>query len=266
MQVSNEVAKVNSADQCHAAKEHALKASELYLMSLMKGDRGMSVPGRQESEEATKKVAAACALAEYSATDLLDEVEFTNAGLRLKKKLTENSKSKTDDSTWYGNPEKVVLTRKGETLDDLANRLMNKRVDSLGLKLDDFRAVYQSGPITVSGIFQEPGHPISEVTQSCNAKDQLTLGPKFEDIGCESDSFRKLATLSASAPIKYHVYCSNQGNNSDKEIIGYLNLTSNVFWRINKGAIFSLGISNGKFNPLENDSSVDLCKPSTLAR
>jgi hypothetical protein len=69
---------------CKATKLLALKASEPYFLNLLKGARGMSVPGYRESEAATKSVALACGIKNYSASDLIDEAKLTPNGFVLK--------------------------------------------------------------------------------------------------------------------------------------------------------------------------------------
>lgn len=90
---NNEVGQSNNVEStasknpeviCKSSKLLALKASEPYLMNLMKGSRGMSVPGYAEAEAAVKSVALACGVEKYSVNELLDEAELTNSGFVLK--------------------------------------------------------------------------------------------------------------------------------------------------------------------------------------
>ena len=73
-------------DRCRTAKKQALKSSEPFFLAIMKGERGMSVPGYQEAISATKSAGLVCGIDNYTYVDLLNESEFTSSGFALKDK------------------------------------------------------------------------------------------------------------------------------------------------------------------------------------
>lgn len=164
-------------------------------------------------------------------------------------------------SSWYNNPKKIVVAKEGETLTDLAHRLINQRIDSLGIELDDYRASYKSGPVWIMGIFGEPGQPISNVEQYCDSKGhiQIPIGVDFDGIGCDRDSFEKLKALRGSQPSKFKEYCRSAKDDPDQETIGYVNIKNHAFWKVYEGQIWVVGISSGKYYPLIDEGSMEAC-------
>lgn len=69
---------------------------------------------------------------------------------------------------------KIDFIKSGETFSDVSKRLMGQKVDSLGLPLNEHRSVYQSGQLSIQGWYDKPGHPISDVTQFCSSKWDLS--------------------------------------------------------------------------------------------
>jgi len=164
-------------------------------------------------------------------------------------------------SHWYNNPTKITVAKEGETLTDLAQRLINQRIDSLGIELDDYRASYEFGPVWISGIFRQPGQPISNVEQFCDSKGhiQIPIGVAFDGIGCDQDSFEKLKILRGSQPSKFKEYCRSVKDDPGQQTVGYVNIQNHVFWMVFEGQIWGVGISSGKYYPLIDEGSMEVC-------
>jgi hypothetical protein len=92
-------------EQCIASKTDALKTALPYMMALMKGARGMAIPGRIEADKAINKVKIACNNPNYSLSDLIEESELTEAGFVLKQrknKVNQTSNIKSSDTEFSG--------------------------------------------------------------------------------------------------------------------------------------------------------------------
>jgi hypothetical protein len=77
----------------------------------------------------------------------------------------------------YNNPKGVLIYKDGESLTDLAKRIMGAKIDSLGIALDQDRSTYESKPFLITGTFNQPGHPIFDVQLSgCNINKKISLG------------------------------------------------------------------------------------------
>jgi predicted small lipoprotein YifL len=63
----------------------------------------------------------------------------------------------------YNNPNAIIIYKDGESLTDLAKRIMGAKVDSFGIALDKDQSAYESKPFLITGIFNQPGQPIFDV-------------------------------------------------------------------------------------------------------
>ncbi len=165
----------------------------------------------------------------------------------------QKSEAKESKSDWYNNPKKIVVAKKSETLTDLAHRLFNKSILSLGISPSKEWNLYESGAIWLGG------DPIASVSQRCGTKGQLSIGEAFDGIGCEQESISKLVALSISQPTIYKEYCELVEYDPSQSPIGYANNQTRARWSIEKGKLISIGISASDHVQFEIEGHIEAC-------
>jgi hypothetical protein len=168
----NEVSFSNRSpeDSCRTAKKQALKSSEPFFLAIMKGERGMSVPGYQEAISATKSAGLVCGIDNYTYVDLLNESEFTSSGFALKdKKDIKTSRNEIAKS------EAVAKTL--ETLE-----LKSKVNEFHG----DWRVLWRLSEQTgdVYGYFFKSNSEIDKrIRESCQSESICTFKFEYDELG-----------------------------------------------------------------------------------
>jgi hypothetical protein len=149
--------------------------------------------------------------------------------------------SKDVYNSWYNNPKKIAVIKQGETFSDVSSRLMGQKIDSLGIALDKDRASYQSGPLMLTGLFNEPGHPIIDITQNCNEKNLIDGGQLFSGVDCKLGTVDKLASLSKDTSSGIQEVCAPISVNAAQEIAGYSSPSKKIYWLTGGEKIFLIG-------------------------
>lgn len=132
-------------ETCIASKSQGLKTSLPFMMALMQGSRGMTVPGRVESDNAIKSIQRACANPNYSISDLIKESELTNSGFVLieKHKLSENCSSQKDYEFGVKNGLKMAPPCSGSALggDAVKNQTLSTNFGRAGQLSECFAVI-----------------------------------------------------------------------------------------------------------------------------
>jgi hypothetical protein len=168
----NEVSFSNRSpeDRCRTAKKQALKSSEPFFLAIMKGERGMSVPGYQEAISATKSAGLVCGIDNYTYVDLLNESEFTSSGFALKDK-------------------KEIKTGRNEIAKSEA---VAKTLETLELKSKvnefhgDWRVLWRLSEQTgdVYGYFFKSNSEIDKrIRESCQSESICTFKFEYDELG-----------------------------------------------------------------------------------
>jgi hypothetical protein len=144
------------------------------------------------------------------------------------------STSQIASTAWLNNPNKVLVAKTGETLTQAGERLLGKRVDSLGIGLHKELNLYQSGPLFLAGRYDREGQPIYAVYENCpkaNSWDGLLpLGDSFI-LGCGADSVARLEQLSLDPSSSIRGYCKVVDlDSTQSEVLAFADSSKGVFW------------------------------------
>lgn len=146
----------------------------------------------------------------------------------------------------YNNPKGIVIYKDGESLTDLAKRIMGAKIDSLGIALDQDRSVYESKPFWITGDFDQPGHAIFDVQLTgCNADKKIALGSLFGEYGCNKESLLKLKSLSAGSNSDIKEMCHPAEMDEAQKVWAYADTKKEIYWGISGDDIASAGVYKG---------------------
>jgi len=146
----------------------------------------------------------------------------------------------------YNNPKGIVIYKDGESLTDLANRILGAKVDSLGIPLDQDRSVYESRPFLITGTFNKPGHPIFDVELTgCNIDKKIALGSLFGEYGCNKESLIKLKSLAAAPGADIKEMCAPVEADESQEVLAYADTKKEIYWGVTGDEIVSAGVYKG---------------------
>lgn len=146
----------------------------------------------------------------------------------------------------YNNPKGIVIYKDGESLTDLAKRIMGTKVDSLGIALDQDRSTYESKPFLITGTFNQPGHPIFDVQLSgCNLNKKIALGSLFGDFGCNKESLIKLKNLAADSNSDIKQMCAPVDVDESQEVLAYADTKKEIYWGTTPSEIYAAGVYRG---------------------
>jgi hypothetical protein len=154
---------------------------------------------------------------------------------------------KIDEDSWYNNPQKVDFIKSGETFSDVSRRLMGQKVDSLGIAISEERAAYESGQLWIHGDYREPGHPIYEIQQFCNSKqDLIDAGELFGGIDCKAGTVAMLEASIGDSNSGIKEACAPVEDDDQQRMEGYINPTKKIYWDLHDNKIHSLKVYKDK--------------------
>lgn len=157
-------------DRCRTAKKQALKSSEPFFLAIMKGERGMSVPGYQEAISATKSAGLVCGIDNYTYIDLLNDSEYTASGFALK-----DEKEKKTIRSEIAKSDTLVKTLESLELKSKVNELNG-----------DWRVLWRLSEQTgdLYGYFYKSNSDIDKrIRESCHVESICTFKFEYEDLG-----------------------------------------------------------------------------------
>jgi hypothetical protein len=167
----NEVSFSNRSpeERCTNAKKQALKSSETFFLAIMKGERGMNVPGYQEAISATKSAGLVCGIDNYTYIDLLNDSELTASGFALKdEKERKNIRSE--------------IAKSNTLAKTLASLELKSKVNELN---GDWKVLWRLSEQTgdLYGYFFKSNSDIDKrIRESCQVESICTFKFEYEDL------------------------------------------------------------------------------------
>lgn len=149
----------------------------------------------------------------------------------------------------YNNPGGIIIYKDGESLTDLAKRIMGTNIDSLGIKLDQDRSAYQSKPFWITGYFDKPGHPIFDIALAdCNSNNKIALGELFNGYDCNKQTLIKLKNLAADSTSDIKEMCDPLRADESQELWGYADIKKEIYWIPRGDDIVTAGVYKGQLS------------------
>lgn len=161
---------------------------------------------------------------------------------------------KSSPIKWANNPSKIILAKKGENLDDLSYRVLNKDLKEI---IPDFKAnseldVFESNGIWIRLLKTGKGNVIWSIEQHCdNIFDRSEIGGSFDGLDCGFGSIQRLTELVKSNPSKFIEYCQDLEVDYDQTAEFVVNIKKNIFWYMPDGKMSFYGMNNGKLNSMD---------------
>lgn len=125
------------------------------------------------------------------------------------------------------------IAKNSETLSDLAHRLLNHPLSSLGKGavknhiVGDSHWQYSSGKVYVGG-WNDDSLIIESVGQECRGSGNLQIGSAFNGIECDLDLKTKLQLLVTERPANFREYCYSIETDPAQNISYYVDLENSA--------------------------------------